>query len=83
MRQRGDREEGSFNRDKELQPGGALRILPFSDRWVVVMGKAVGTGVPTKVCMHPGRAVMTVVVVVVQVRVQKWRTQRRQLQGGG
>jgi hypothetical protein len=50
---------------------------------MVVGDEAVGIAVPTEVGMHPGRGVMSVVVVVVQVRVHQRRSQRRQLQSDG
>jgi hypothetical protein len=78
-----DRKVGRFNRDEQLQPGDTLRIAP-GNRGIVVM-RETGSCMPAEMRVYADRAVMPVVavIVVVQVRVEEGRTQRRQLEGGG
>lgn len=76
---------GGFNRDEQLEPGGALPIFAPGNRGLVVTRDVTGRCMPAEVRMYADRAVMSVVevIVVVQVRVEEGRTQRRQLEGGG
>jgi hypothetical protein len=70
-----------LNGDEELQPRGALRILVLGNPRIVVMRGVTGRAMPPDVRVHPDSAVMPVVVIIVEVRVQQRRTERRQLQG--
>ena len=79
LRQRRGGKRRRFYGDEELHAGGAFGALAFVDgRIIIVVPGMVGRGVPAQVRVHPGRAVM-IVVVVVDVRVQQRRTKGRQL----
>jgi hypothetical protein len=82
MRQGRDRQGDGLDGDEQLQARGALRILAPGNRRIVVMRGVTCSGMAAEVRVHAARAVVPVVVMVVQVRVQQGRTQRRQLEGG-
>lgn len=85
--QRRDRQRRWLDRDKELQADGARGALTLPNRGTVEMSGVaclvMGACMPAEVSMDASGAVMSVVIVVVQVRVQQRRTQCRQLEGGG
>jgi hypothetical protein len=85
--QRRDRQRRWLDRDKELQADGALGALTLPNRGTVDMSTVaclvMSACMPAEVSMDATGAVMSVVIVVVQVRVQQRRTQCRQLEGGG
>ena len=79
LRQRRGGKRRRFYGDEELHAGGALGTFAFVDgRIIIVVPGMMDRGVPAQVRVHPGRAVM-IVVVVVDVRVQQRRTKGRQL----
>lgn len=85
--QRRDRQRRWLDRDEELQADGALGALTLPNRGTVGMSSVaylvMGVCMPAEVSMDASGAVMSIVIVVVQVRVQQRRTQCRQLEGGG
>ena len=85
--QRRHRQRRWLDRDKELQADGALGALTLTNRGTVEMSTVaclvMGACMPAEVSMDASGAVMSVVIVVVQVRVQQRRAQGRQLEGDG